>query len=393
MQLVAFRGHVRLITLAAAAVAAAACGCGQAAPGPPIQVEVAASVAGEGRALTLSLDIRTEPGLLLRVACQGSPCPSEATATADAAGHATITVSSPYVSETNRFTVYASDSGNTRVQGQGFVTLADATNSTPRLERDITGNLRCANRGRCAVNLAMPRTVIATALPPGSVLVAGDQQAVVDATGRAAVTLAKSLCDDARVDVIMNALPERLPPVTVRVRTPTGHVTSGEIAASPSGCRDELVGPLERVVTRPIEPDGPEGTGLVFFGRPESYALGAPARPSDVRFVAIETLHERNTTCGPYRNTRTGEVVSFGRQVAGSEITVYLRKPGAVRASRSFPGSRRCPQTVDGATQLSTAANQASVRRWLASLVPSGAPVRQVEGPPVHEAPALLDAL
>lgn len=98
------------------------------------------------------------------------------------------------------------------------------------------------------------------------------------------------------------------------------------------------------------------------------YGDGPGVRSIDL--VADGDYTTRTSSCGTYRNTATGVVVSIGREMNDKKYTIYERRTGKVVGSRFFRAPLpECPQTLTQEQTVSSYPDSAQMEAYLESLV------------------------
>ena len=286
---------------------------------------------------------------------------------ADAAGHATLTVTHGPGAAPTTIHVYARLDGRSGMADVAVpVVRSLRLHSAGRVDRP---GVSCSLPERCEIWFdADTGTVHASGLPDGTVVTADGREGSV-VGGALSISLDPlTLLDRQPIARTLRDLVSVSIDLTVRLPE-SASTEEGAILLNHQPLQAMLRRLLLTVEHEPVLPDAPAGSGAAVLAGDVVRVVGDVARVSDIAVVGFVEMHTRALGCGVYGSTSTGERLELMRQLHDLTIVARDRRTGATRGTRSFTApSVTCPREVTSGGDLESHVPTADIDGWLLGL-------------------------
>jgi hypothetical protein len=228
--------------------------------------------------------------------------------------------------------------------------------------------LRCEGR-ECSV--AMSGADVSVTAPAGTKVTVDGQK--YDATGtelKVPVDFAKKLAAAPSDQLTSTTI--TLP---VELEFKDGLKLAGQLTVSSVDVGSWISAKLNGVKTGKVAFGGDDAApsrarGLAFMDTNGYRLHGRGTGLASIDLVAFSETMIRSGSCGSYRNSSTGEIVTVAKEMFDHQITVYDRRSGSVKSRRTITAPPpECPQSMSAGSSVSSFASDEEQERYLDSLV------------------------
>jgi len=157
---------------------------------------------------------------------------------------------------------------------------------------------------------------------------------------------------------------------------PSGETGKADFAFGAEGMKSTYLARLNDVkkggVSMPNDDAMPPKARVLWMSGTKSAVFGRPTKFSDYDLVSFTESKMRERVCGPYRGEKSGKSATFELHMYDQVVTVYERRTGAVKATRTFTApSLNCPSSFMSNSSSSSGSwpEDKAIEAWLKTFV------------------------